>query len=276
MLNRFFIFGGYKSTQAIVRTENVNSCCLTTNRKSINLNKLTSPLICNEGLLVECSLPMLRPQQGCYSVNHTTTNMFTKPDKERLDGEWVRIELLNPQLHGDDLFQMANDLNDSDTIFEFMSFGPFNDKAEFNIWIEQQAKLSDRLIYSIYSKRLRKYVGMYSIINIDVLNGKAELGSIWYGKCAQRTEINTETSYKMLCYLFEDLKYRRVEWKCDNRNSSSKKAALRLGFEYEGLFRKHMIVKDRNRDTAWFSIIDDEWPMRKENIKNNILRVFQE
>ena len=201
--------------------------------------------------------------------------MFKRPDKKLIDGEWIKIELLNPQLHRDDLFQMTNSSN-SDSIFTFMSFGPFKDKDEFNIWLENQAELSDRLTYSIYSKRLQKYVGMYSIINIDVANGKAELGSIWYGKCAQRTEINTETTYRMLCYLFEDLKYRRIEWKCDNKNIASKKAALRLGFEYEGLFRKHMIVKTINRDTAWFSIIDDEWLMTKENIKHKLLTEFYE
>ena len=198
--------------------------------------------------------------------------MFKRPDKKLIDGEWVRIELLNPQLHCHDLYQMTN----SNSIFSFMLFGPFKDQVEFNTWLEIQAELSDRLTYSIYSKRLHKYVGMYSIMNIDVVNGKAELGSIWYGKCAQRTEINTETTYKMLCYLFEDLKYRRVEWKCDNENISSKKAALRLGFEYEGLFRKHMIVKNKNRDTAWFSIIDEEWFIKKQNIKRKLLTEFYE
>jgi len=199
--------------------------------------------------------------------------MFKRPDKQLIDGEWVRIELLNPQLHRVDLFQMTNGSN-SDNIFSFMSFGPFKNKDEFDTWLEKQAELSDRLTYSIYSKRLNKYVGMYSIINIDIMNGKAELGSIWYGECAQKTEINTETTYKMLCYLFDDLKYRRVEWKCDNKNISSKNAALRLGFEYEGLFRKHMIVKSINRDTTWFSIIDDEWVIKKENIKRKLLHKF--
>lgn len=203
--------------------------------------------------------------------------MYSRPTLKEIEGEWVKLEILNSKRHCIDLYEMANSSgHEGNSIFKFMAFGPFQDQNEFDSWLEKQAQLNDRLTYSVYSRRLNKYVGMYSIINIDENNGKAELGSIWYGKSAQKTEINTETTYKLLSYLLDELKYRRVEWKCDNENIASKNSALRLGFEYEGLFRKHMIIKNKNRDTAWYSIIDDEWPDKKEFIKKNLMKNYQE
>ena len=197
--------------------------------------------------------------------------MWIRPKEESFEGNWVIIEKLNPKVHCDDLYEMAvSSIDEDNSIFRYMAFGPFSDKEEMNLWLEKQSTMGDRNTYSVYSKRLKKYVGMYSIINIDEKNGRAELGSIWYGKEAQGKEINTEATYLMLKYLFEDLKYRRIEWKCDNENNASKKAAVKLGFVYEGLFRKHMIVKDKNRDTAWYSIIDDEWNEVKNNYINSL------
>jgi RimJ/RimL family protein N-acetyltransferase len=113
-------------------------------------------------------------------------------------------------------------------------------------------------------------VGMMSIMSIAAQFGRAELGHIWYDARVQRTAITTETAYVMLCYLFDELRYRRIEWKCDNNNVRSKNAAIRLGFQYEGLFRKHLIVKSQNRDTAWFSITDDEWPTIKRRLQSYV------
>ena len=202
--------------------------------------------------------------------------MWIRPKEESFEGNWALIEKLNPKVHCDDLYEMAiSSIDEDNSIFRYMAFGPFSDKDEMNLWLEKQSAMGDRNVYSVYSKRLKKYVGMYSIINIDEKNGRAELGSIWYGKEAQGTEINTETTYLMLKYLFEDLKYRRIEWKCDNENIASKKAAVKLGFVYEGLFRKHMIVKDKNRDTAWYSIIDDEWNEVKNNYINTLFKKYE-
>jgi len=198
--------------------------------------------------------------------------MWIRPEEKDIEGQWVRLEILNPEFHGEDLYQMTT--TDGDRVFQYMMYGPFTGKNEFKEWLAKQVKLTDHNIYSVYSKRLKKYVGMYSILNIDEKNGRAELGSIWYGKEAQKTEINTETSYILLKYLFEGLKYRRIEWKCDNENIASKKAATRLGFTYEGLFRKHMIVKGKNRDTAWYSIIDTEWEKVKNNFTVNLLKEY--
>ena len=117
--------------------------------------------------------------------------MYNRPNLEEVVGEWVKLEVLNPDNHSGDLYEMAiSSADEGNSIFKFMSFGPFTDKNEFDSWLVKQSRLNDRMTYSVYSKRLNKYVGMYSIINIDEHNGKAELGSIWYGKCAQKTEIN--------------------------------------------------------------------------------------
>jgi RimJ/RimL family protein N-acetyltransferase len=196
--------------------------------------------------------------------------MWDFPNPFLLDGSFVRLERLNNAAHSKDLFEMATADNEDNSIFRFMMFGPFSDEDALERWVNDQEKLTDRVVFAVYSKRLKKYVGTYSIINLDVSSGKAELGSIWYGKIAQRTEINTEATFLLLRYLFEELSFRRVEWKCDNTNEASKGAALRLGFTFEGVFRKHMLVRGKNRDTAWFSMIDDEWPEKKTKIPRRI------
>lgn len=199
--------------------------------------------------------------------------MWVFPNPDAIDGKFVRLERLNASRHTKDLFRMATG-NENNAIFRFMMFGPFQDEDEFAAWIMEQEKRGDRVVFAVYSKRLGKFVGTYSILNIDTSCGRAELGSIWYGLEAQRSEINTEATFLALRHLFEDLSYRRVEWKCDNENSASKRAALRMGFSFEGLFRKHMLVRGKNRDTAWFSIIDDEWIEKKRRFVEELVREF--
>ena len=201
--------------------------------------------------------------------------MYCRPKKEVFDGKYVILEKLNSEKHLDDLFENSNLNDDQHSIFTYLPYGPFKTKDDLKVWLLSQEKITDRVIYSVYSKRIGKFVGMSSIINIDEKVGRAEIGSIWYGKLAQRTEINTEATYLLLQYLLGELHYRRIEWKCDNDNSASRKAAERFGFEYEGLFRKHMLVKNKNRDTAWFSIIDDEWDEKKKHFENTLIKPYQ-
>lgn len=147
--------------------------------------------------------------------------------------------------------------------WRFLPYGPFADVNAMSDWLVTCEQSSDPL-HTVVDIRRGTPVGMISIMSIAAQFGRAELGHIWYDARAQRTPITTETTYLMLHYLFDELNYRRVEWKCDNNNVRSKNAALRFGFRYEGLFRKHLIVKSHNRDTAWFSITDDEWPAVKQ------------
>jgi RimJ/RimL family protein N-acetyltransferase len=110
-------------------------------------------------------------------------------------------------------------------------------------------------------------VGMAAFLNIVPEHRRLEIGHIWYAPSAQRTEANTETAYLMMREAFDELGYRRVEWKCDALNARSRAAALRLGFTFEGVFRAHMIVRGRNRDSAWFSLLDTEWPAVRDALE---------
>ncbi len=202
--------------------------------------------------------------------------MWQRPEKITHEGKWVRLDILNPESPYSDLYDIVlSSSKEPYDIFQYMPQGPFHTKNEFKEWLEKEARVKDTNAYCVFSKRLNQYVGMCEIINIVEAHGQAELGSIWYGKKAQKTEINSETIFLLLQYLFETLHYRRVEWKCDNQNIPSKNAALRLGFKYEGLFRNHMFIKGKNRDTAWYSIIDTEWPTTKEHFMKNLLREFK-
>lgn len=148
--------------------------------------------------------------------------------------------------------------------WRYLPYGPFADINAMHDWLVTCARSQDPLFHTVVDTRNNTPVGMISIMSIVPQFGRAELGHIWYDARVQRSAVTTETAYLLLCYLFDALNYRRVEWKCDNNNLRSKNAALRLGFTYEGLFRKHLIVKSHNRDTAWFSITDDEWPSIKQ------------
>jgi RimJ/RimL family protein N-acetyltransferase len=135
------------------------------------------------------------------------------------------------------------------------------------LWLQTLERSADPIVLTVFSTEHSARVGMISIMNIVPEHGRAELGSIWYTPSAQKTRINTETIFLLLKYLFDDLHYRRVEWKCNNENLPSKRAAERLGFQYEGIFRQHMVIKDRSRDTAWFAMIDKEWPAVRANFE---------
>jgi RimJ/RimL family protein N-acetyltransferase len=125
---------------------------------------------------------------------------------------------------------------------------------------------TDPLFLTVSSKDLNQRVGVVSFLNIVPRMRCLEVGNIWYSPIVHHTKVNTETIYLMLAEAFDVLKYRRVEWKCDALNARSRAAALRLGFSYEGLFRQHYIIKGRNRDTAWFAMLDRDWPSVKSNM----------
>jgi RimJ/RimL family protein N-acetyltransferase len=197
--------------------------------------------------------------------------MYEWPKVEHLSGEFVELEKIDISKHAGDLYEMVtSDGRSGEDLLRYMPFGPFPTQSRFVDWLREQQTISDREACVVWSKRLRKFVGMYSIMSIDTGHGRAELGSIWFGIPAQRSEVNTQCALLCLELLFTQLRYRRVEWKCDSGNEKSKTAALRLGFVHEGIFRKHMFIKGRNRDTAWFSIIDDEWPTVRQRLRHRL------
>ncbi len=182
-----------------------------------------------------------------------------RPSRRALTGRYVRLEPVDAEIHGEALWRAAHDgSSEAARLWTYMPYGPFADAGEMCAWIASVAPSQDPWFLAVVGER--GPVGMTSFLNLDAQMRRIELGHIWYAPVAQRSEANTEAVYLMLAEAFDELGCRRVEWKCDALNERSRAAALRLGFTFEGVFRRHMIVKGRNRDTAWFSMLDGEWP----------------
>ena len=182
------------------------------------------------------------------------------PSREPLEGRFVALEPLEPR-HADRLWRAAHDgTPEAKRMWMYMPYGPFASIPEMRSWMEGLAGSTDPMFFTVLASQERMPIGMASYLNVDTAMRHIELGHIWFAPRTQRSEANTETAYLMMREAFERLGYRRVEWKCDALNARSRDAALRLGFTFEGVVRRHMIVKGRNRDTAWFSVTDAEWP----------------
>ncbi|MFN3350184.1 GNAT family N-acetyltransferase [Pseudorhodoplanes sp.] len=181
------------------------------------------------------------------------------PEPVALAGNYGRIEKLDPDRHGATLWDA---FRDTPAIWDYMPYGPFPDAEAFRTWIAGRATLADPYVYTIVDPDGRA-LGIAALMAIRPDMGVIEIGHIAYAPALQRTRLGTEAQYLLARYAFEILGYRRYEWKCNALNSASRQAALRYGFSFEGILRQHMIVKGKNRDTAWYSILDCEWPSRK-------------
>lgn len=190
---------------------------------------------------------------------------WERPQRRVFEGQFVVMKPLEPARDAAPLFAASHSEAEKEKLWRYMTYGPFAEVNAYRAWMETVASGGDPLFFTVHQNE--KACGVISILNIDPLHGRAELGHIWYAPFVQRTKVNTESVYLLLCHLFDDLGYRRAEWKCNDANQASKRAALRLGFQYEGLFRQHMVIKGQNRDTAWFSMLDNEWPRRKAHLE---------
>lgn len=179
------------------------------------------------------------------------------PGRTVLEGRYVRLEPLSMQRHTAPLF--AAQASGNERLWLYMGSGPFEDEGEFREYIGKMAASNDPLAFAVVPAG-GEPAGLVTYLRIEPATGSIEIGHIWYGARIQRSPATTEAVYLLAKHAFDDLGYRRFEWKCHNRNERSKRAALRFGFTFEGVFRNHMIVRGRNRDTAWFSIIREEWP----------------
>jgi RimJ/RimL family protein N-acetyltransferase len=181
-----------------------------------------------------------------------------RPGRTTLEGRLVMLAPLDPAAHGDALYEATRG-EGGDQLWLYLFEGPFPDRAAFDLHLQRAAASDDPLFFAI----LDRASGYAAYMRIEPTHRVIEVGSILYTPRLQRTALATEAMYLMARHIFEDLGYRRYEWKCNALNGPSRRAALRFGFTFEGIFRQHMIVKGRNRDTAWFSMLDSEWPARK-------------
>jgi RimJ/RimL family protein N-acetyltransferase len=185
-----------------------------------------------------------------------------RPHRTNLEGRVVSVVPLDPLVHGNKLFEGTRG-PENEGLWRYLFEGPFATRAAFDSHLKQKARSEDPLFFAILEKSSGDAVGHAAYMRIEPAHRVIEVGSILYTARLQRTAGATEAMYLMARHVFDDLGYRRYEWKCNALNAPSRSAAVRLGFTFEGVFRQHMIVKERNRDTAWFSMLDSEWPKRK-------------
>ena len=193
------------------------------------------------------------------------------PSNFFLKGKYVILEPININKHSKNLY--TNFLKDKkNRIWTYLPYGPFKSYTSFRKWLKSFCLNKDPFFYAIYAKRHKQYCGVASYLRMNPEHGLIEVGHINYSPILQNTTEGTEAMYLMMRNAFEILGNRRYEWKCNNLNIPSKNAAKRLGFKFEGVFRQMQITKGRNRDNAWFSIIDKEWGKLKKGY-NKFLKV---
>lgn len=207
----------------------------------------------------EFGQPIGKPLPGWTSREH--------PPRIAMTGRFCRVEPLNVGTHGSDLFQCIGSEASNDGRWTYLPYGPFENKSEFFVWLESAASTGDPFFHTVTDPQGRA-VGLAAYMRIDRANGVIEAGHLNFSPLLQRTPAATEAIYLLLRRAFDELAYRRFEWKCDSLNEPSRRAALRLGFSYEGLFRQAVVYKHRNRDTAWYSITDAEWPARRAALES--------
>jgi len=181
------------------------------------------------------------------------------PPRSPIAGRFCRVEPLDPVRHADALFD-ANAEDGEARNWTYLAYGPFGDRDSYRRWLEEMATREDPLFHAVVDAGTGRAVGVASYLRIDRNAGVIEVGHLNFSPRLQRRPAATEAMALMMRRAFDELGYRRYEWKCDVLNAPSLAAAKRLGFTYEGTFRQATVTKQRNRDTAWFSILDREWP----------------
>lgn len=182
-----------------------------------------------------------------------------RPPLTSATGRYCRLEPLSAERHAADLYQAFSQAPD-DSDWTYMGVGPFADVAAYRAFAEAAQAGNDPLHHAIIDLQTGRAIGTLALMRIDPANGVIEVGFVSFSRQLKRTRIATEAQFLLMRRAFDELGYRRYEWKCDSLNAPSRQAAARLGFQFEGVFRQATIYKGRSRDTAWFSIIDSEWP----------------
>lgn len=184
------------------------------------------------------------------------------PQRQPMEGRFVRLEPLNAAVHGGGLFD-ASSVADAGERFRWLPELPPESRAAFQPWLDKAEASADPIYFAVIDKASGKVAGRQTFLRTDAANGVTEIGHIYWGPLISRKPATTEALYLFARHVFDELGYRRFEWKCNNKNEPSKRAALRYGFQFEGVFRKVMVVKGANRDTAWYAMTDDDWAVAK-------------
>jgi RimJ/RimL family protein N-acetyltransferase len=191
---------------------------------------------------------------------HLDWQPVPSPARAPLNGQYVRLEPLDLAAHGDDLWLALQGPDCDPVLWDYLPYGPFPERAAFDAWLAANAASADPLFFAVLERASQRTVGLLSFLRLAPKDGCIEIGHIAFGRAMQRSPASTEAVYLLAQLAMGTLGYRRLEWKCNALNARSMRAAERLGFVYEGTFRQHMVIKGRNRDSAWFSILDREWP----------------
>jgi RimJ/RimL family protein N-acetyltransferase len=185
-----------------------------------------------------------------------------RPPRDPMVGRFCRLVAPEPARHAAEIFADAGDPA-QDSLWTYLAYGPFETEAQYQAWMDSVTDGQDPLFHAVIDAATGKAAGLASYLRIDPAVGSIEVGHLFFGPRLQRSAAATEAMYLMMRRAFDELGYRRYEWKCDALNLPSRRAAERLGFQFEGVFRQATVYKQRNRDTAWFSIIDQDWPRLK-------------
>lgn len=200
---------------------------------------------------------------GCTVENWSPA---AKPIKTIMQGKYCTLELLEIDKHATQLFDSLSIDNQGES-WTYLPYGPFSTCDEFRNWLQATMLDEDTVLYAILDFKTQIPLGICGYLRINPEHGVIEVGHLHFSQLLKKTPAATEAMYLMMHYVFEELHYRRYEWKCHSLNQASQNAALRLGFTFEGIFRQCNVFKNRNRDTAWFSIIDKEWAEIREKFK---------
>jgi RimJ/RimL family protein N-acetyltransferase len=182
------------------------------------------------------------------------------PRRRELRGSRIVLRPVDAAADAEALYAVSHPPDGDAAIWTYLPYGPFDSPDQLCARLAEAQRSDDPLFFTLAGLPDERPLGVAAYLRIDPPSGTIEIGHIWFGVPLQRTPAATEAIYLLARHALDDLGYRRLEWKCDALNAASRRAAERFGFTYEGVFRKHMVVKGRNRDTAWFSITDDEWP----------------
>lgn len=184
-----------------------------------------------------------------------------RPDRAVLEGRYARLEPLEADRHAASLYRLGHDGSGAALrSWEYLPYGPFAGEDALRAWIDTHAAGADPHFFAIVDPASGEAKGWGSLMTIEPAHASIEIGHLWFSPAMQRTPMATEAVFLLLRHALDDLGYRRMEWKCDAANAPSRRAAVRFGYLHEGTFFNHRVVKGRNRDTAWFSILAEEWP----------------